>query len=258
MSPDEVERTKKVIRNMAQKLEDNEKADKNTNKNEEQNEETKENVDPDIIVDISGKNNLEKNKEEKQQQVNLQQEEARKNKIKKKSPLIPSKKGNENGEARPEEQTPIKDIELEEVVSPFSRHLRFTEPIKKSLENKKKEKLPSAISSQAWRKHIEKQEQEKLNKQEALQKRRGERLEKQSTNIAKKNTSKPVKKNAAKKVKLMCSLCEDELVSDTEDDSLKNVGCDTCPKWYHLACAELSYLPVEEAATKNFICIFCK
>uniref|UniRef100_A0A1Y1JS08 PHD-type domain-containing protein n=1 Tax=Photinus pyralis TaxID=7054 RepID=A0A1Y1JS08_PHOPY len=157
----------------------------------------------------------------------------------------------------PEENSPIKTVEVEEVLTPFSRHLRFPEPIKKGSENKKKEKLPSAISSNAWRKHIEKQEKGRLNKQEAQQKKKDERLEKQNKKNAKKDI-KQSKKNAAKKLKLMCSLCEDELVSDTEDDSLKNLGCDACPKWFHLACTELSNLSYNEASTRDFLCSSCK
>ncbi|XP_031329226.1 U2 snRNP-associated SURP motif-containing protein-like [Photinus pyralis] len=38
----------------------------------------------------------------------------------------------------PEENSPIKTVEVEEVLTPFSRHLRFPEPIKKGSENKKK------------------------------------------------------------------------------------------------------------------------
>ena len=43
------------------------------------------------------------------------------------------------------------------------------------------------------------------------------------------------KKKGNKKKGLLCGLCEDELISDTEDDLLKNIGCDMCPNWFNLA-----------------------
>lgn len=62
-----------------------------------------------------------------------------------------------------------------------------------------------------------------------------------------KNVKKQVQ-NALKKKKITCSMCEDELVSDAEEEGEKNIGCDFCARWYHLHCTELNALPYSLAA----------
>ena len=38
------------------------------------------------------------------------------------------------------------------------------------------------------------------------------------------------------KEKNICASCEEELISDVEEDEDKNIGCDICPKWFHVKC----------------------
>ncbi|KAL1490123.1 hypothetical protein ABEB36_012864 [Hypothenemus hampei] len=55
-------------------------------------------------------------------------------------------------------------------------------------------------------------------------------------------------------------MCEGEIYSDgdAEDDSLKNIGCDFCLKWYHLRCTEFANLNYKEAMIREFMCYACK
>lgn len=43
-------------------------------------------------------------------------------------------------------------------------------------------------------------------------------------------------KRDMEKEKIQCAGCEEELISDVEEDADKNIGCDICPKWFHLKC----------------------
>ncbi|KAJ3625859.1 hypothetical protein MTP99_016398 [Tenebrio molitor] len=136
----------------------------------------------------------------------------------------------------------------------FERHLSFPEPISKSKKTQpQKEKLPSAISSKAWRNFLSKKEEAKTAKLEGIRKRKQERQiakEKRHTQIRRKkseNTANPKKpigrpKRAKENVeaassssvssrqKIHCASCDEELESDTEADEEKNIGCDICPR----------------------------
>ncbi|KAJ8930164.1 hypothetical protein NQ314_017060 [Rhamnusium bicolor] len=59
------------------------------------------------------------------------------------------------------------------------------------------------------------------------------------------------------KSRIRCSRCEDELISDTEDNDLKNIGCDKCTNWYHLKCTGFKGKLYEEVAFSDFICGLC-
>uniref|UniRef100_A0A2H1VYN5 SFRICE_031947 n=1 Tax=Spodoptera frugiperda TaxID=7108 RepID=A0A2H1VYN5_SPOFR len=43
-------------------------------------------------------------------------------------------------------------------------------------------------------------------------------------------------KRDMEKEKIHCAGCEEELISDVEEDADKNIECDICPKWFHLKC----------------------
>lgn len=58
--------------------------------------------------------------------------------------------------------------------------------------------------------------------------------------------------------KIRCASCEDILESDTEEEDLKNVGCDACPRWYHLKCSHFRNERYEIAAASDFMCDFCR
>ncbi|KAF5271158.1 hypothetical protein FQR65_LT17691 [Abscondita terminalis] len=95
-------------------------------------------------------------------------------------------------------------------------------------------------------------------------KKKEERKTKNSSR--KKKTQKEVVKNCEEKEnsytvakgKEKCENCEDELDSEAEQDGEKNIGCDSCPRWFHLQCTNLSNMMYEEAANMDYQCDFCK
>lgn len=133
--------------------------------------------------------------------------------------------------------------------SAFKKHLLFPKPIEKTANKRKRERFPSAISSQAWRKHYEEKEVAKENKNNITRK--------------KSNKKKPlVAANSditeTKKDKQLCGVCEEELESDTEIEDEKNVGCDMCSRWFHLGCTKFVGLTYNEVAKVDYICDFCE
>lgn len=65
-------------------------------------------------------------------------------------------------------------------------------------------------------------------------------------------------KSSTSKDKILCTFCEEMLFSDAEDDENKNIGCDKCPRWYHLKCTDMSDLTYDDAAQKEYICDMCR
>ncbi|KAJ8965350.1 hypothetical protein NQ314_004204 [Rhamnusium bicolor] len=53
-----------------------------------------------------------------------------------------------------------------------------------------------------------------------------------------------------------CDICQD-LESDTEIENEKNVGCDLCPRWYHLGCTKFTGLSYSQISNLDFTCDFC-
>lgn len=153
---------------------------------------------------------------------------------------------------------------------PFQKHLTFPENLLTNKGKRKtKEKLPSAISSQAWRSYYNQKENEKKEKFETVAKKRQERVnqklqkdpqtrKKKGINKTNYRTDKEKKRKDGENKKLLCTLCDDELISDTEEDEDKNIGCDICPRWYHLKCTDMSHLSYREAALKEYICDMCR
>ena len=62
-----------------------------------------------------------------------------------------------------------------------------------------------------------------------------------------------IQRNKRKK----CGICEDELDSEAEEEGDKNVGCDMCPRWFHLNCTKLSGQGYNEIINQVFYCNFC-
>lgn len=149
-------------------------------------------------------------------------------------------------------------------LDPFQKHLTFPEEfLKKKTEGRSKEKLPSAISSGAWRTHYTRKDDEKNNKSELArarrEKREKERIQKQSELGKKGKRAKVTAKNKENETKrVVCALCEEELISEAEDDEDKNIGCDECPLWFHLKCTDMSDLTYDEAAKRDYVCDMCR
>ncbi|CAK1579754.1 unnamed protein product [Parnassius mnemosyne] len=146
----------------------------------------------------------------------------------------------------------------------IEKHLVKPEPVKKSIY---RIRTPSsaAISSAEWRKFYEDKEKVKIEKLELSKKRQDilkkKRIEKEKLKSAKVQTRKIAKsKNSIKKkerARVDCALCHDILISDTEEDSEKNIGCDFCTTWYHLRCTDFVGLKYEEVQNKPFKCNTC-
>lgn len=64
--------------------------------------------------------------------------------------------------------------------------------------------------------------------------------------------------NIAEREKIKCAFCDEDLISDTDDDLEKNIGCDYCTSWYHFKCTDFLDLTYEVAASKEFKCDLCK
>lgn len=56
---------------------------------------------------------------------------------------------------------------------------------------------------------------------------------------------------------IKCVGCEEDLISDVEEDELKNIGCDKCPRWFHLKCTVHKGRPFAEVAEHEFVCHVC-
>lgn len=148
----------------------------------------------------------------------------------------------------------------------------WTTPLKSSDKRKKKnetEKAPAAISSDSFRNFLRQKEQKKVKEEKEKEKRKAERLkrrehiEKQKQKRKKRGRKvenselSQVEKKSNVKIKEKCANCNLEMESDKEDNDLKNLGCDKCPKWYHLKYTPYASCIYEEIANKNFICSFC-
>ncbi|KAJ8953423.1 hypothetical protein NQ318_023540 [Aromia moschata] len=106
----------------------------------------------------------------------------------------------------------------------FKQHLVF--PAAQDKKKEAKEKLPSAISGEAWREYYAKKENEAKRKLNEKQKRKEERGVKE--------------------------------ISDAEEEAERNIGCDFCPRWFHLkCCTELKDLPYSVAAERDYKCDIC-
>lgn len=134
---------------------------------------------------------------------------------------------------------------------------------------KEKDKMPRAISSQAWRDLQNKKEEEKVKKAElikrkkeerALAKEKKEKVKKIRTNKKKPLTNEnhlPVESRKTPKKTIKCDACDEELISDVEEDEEKNIGCDLCARWFHLRCTDFIGLSYDEVASKDYTCYAC-
>ncbi|XP_064292277.1 uncharacterized protein LOC135309805 [Plodia interpunctella] len=168
---------------------------------------------------------------------------------------------NDNNENSNETPMPIIDklLSFDEV---FEHHLHFPEPKASPKTVIRQVKLPSAISSQAWRNYYKKKDEEKENIQleKKLKQQLKEEEKKKKADEKEKKKKKKVlsKKNINKKDTLLCSECAEELISDVEDDLEKNIGCDVCIRWFHLKCTEMREKSYFEAALTTYKCSFCQ
>lgn len=199
---------------------------------------------------------------------------------------------NNNEDTKEKDNEVLKDITVEIIIdndnsanlnklppqrSAFDKHLSYPEPIKHT--KKVKEMLPSAISSEAWRKYYKNKDEEKKKKTEMIRNRKIERETKRNEMAYKKTKAgkrpiqrdkKTLKKEAnsesvttsnslvvTSSKSIRCTSCSEILESDAEEDEEKNIGCDYCTRWYHLKCTEFIGMAYEEAAEKDYRCDLC-
>lgn len=167
--------------------------------------------------------------------------------------------------------------------SPFKKHLAYPDPMKHTRKQSNKENLLSAISSAAWRMYYEGKDETRRRKMEDIKKRKEDRLLAKEKNLTE-NTNKksairtkrlktilPIRQRtedvekeennpahlSEQKGKIHCADCTELLESDIEEDDEKNIGCDHCPRWYHMKCTEFIGNPYEEAAELDYSCDYC-
>ncbi|KAJ8933651.1 hypothetical protein NQ318_019296 [Aromia moschata] len=145
----------------------------------------------------------------------------------------------------------------------FQDHLFWLEPIQRKRVTTSREKFPAAISSASYRKYLEEKENRKKAVEKEKQKRKLDRIQKASEKKVKQSrkekTDGKTYESASRMghTRVKCSNCEEELISDVEEDELKNVGCDQCERWYHLMCTEFSGAKYEHVQEREFVCLFC-
>lgn len=176
---------------------------------------------------------------------------------------------------------PFVDIEKDEptptstsLTDAFKKHLKYPKSIPKTKRSRAGPST-SAISSSVWRTYYMEKDRLQNEKEEAKKRKRDELERKKSEKVnnpiikKKKGTTKekseileecpktePLTNIAIKKEK--CAVCEDELDSDAEAEGEKNVGCDCCPRWFHLDCTKLAGRPYKEVTRVDYNCDFCE
>lgn len=149
------------------------------------------------------------------------------------------------------------------------KHLNVPSPINKSSKINPSINRIGAISSKEWRDFEHKKAEEKNMKKNAILNRKLERIRireeklKQAAekklklkNIKKRRLNRDMEKPGMSK-RIKCTTCDEELVSDVEVNDLKNVGCDTCPSWYHMKCSKFAGKLYEEIKDESFVCEQC-
>ncbi|KAJ8939522.1 hypothetical protein NQ314_011089 [Rhamnusium bicolor] len=154
-------------------------------------------------------------------------------------------------------------------VSPaLKKHLKIPSPIKKSVTRKSINRI-GAISSTEWREFEKQKEEEKERKKSAIATRKLQKQvvkEKREADARKRKQEKIVQSTMKKRkvtnknsstcteIKIKCAECEEEIISDTEFNDLKNIGCDDCLAWYHLKCSTFMGKLYEEVMNLPFKC----
>ncbi|GBP21796.1 hypothetical protein EVAR_10975_1 [Eumeta japonica] len=164
-------------------------------------------------------------------------------------------------------------------VSPcFRKHLYSPRSLSFTKKGKNKENIPNAISSTIYRRYLQEKIDEK-NRKNVQKEERKQRLEamreeknKKKEDLAKKRAETALKRIQKKKKqktkqdkvnynstqpRIKCVGCDEDLISDVEEDDLKNIGCDKCPRWFHLKCTVYRGRPYSEVSEENFICHVC-
>ncbi|KAJ8941790.1 hypothetical protein NQ314_010278 [Rhamnusium bicolor] len=132
---------------------------------------------------------------------------------------------------------------------------------------KPKDKLPAAISSEEFRKQLQEKIDKKKQLEEEKKKRKEERIKRNTERKEQILKRKRIRENSLtpqlkrpstlKKKKEACADCNLDLDSDTENNDERNIGCDKCPKWYHLKCTIFQGCAYSDIQNSEFICKYC-
>lgn len=149
----------------------------------------------------------------------------------------------------------------------FKKHLRFPRLLPTMKKKHTSGPSTSAISAKAWRSYYIEKDEEKNEKEKARKRKREEAQRNKAEKLAKKKNKKQKTKGKCDNgnqpeveipaEKEICSVCQDELFSDAEEDGEKNIGCDACPQWYHLNCTKLAGQAYDDIKDQQFYCDNC-
>lgn len=92
-----------------------------------------------------------------------------------------------------------------------------------------------------------------MRKKEAKE---AEKLDKQEKRKQKYTSNTKATENK-EKVKEKCSVCMQDLDSAAEEDPEQNIGCDNCPKWFHLRCSKFEGLDFNDVKDIEYLCDTC-
>lgn len=274
---DEIEEIKNATENNENETEEKEKNTENIYEIEEIKDATMDNK-----GEIGGKDETKKNRDGTKERENEEKNKDIQTANKEENKIVCAK-------TREIEKDTSNSAEL--TSKSFEDHLFWPGPLE-SQKRYKREKLPSAVSSLAYRRYLEEKELQKKNEQEKRERRKQERqrkanekrtvLQEKNKTVRKRKLKKDMDKQKNKKLKIKavddeevakydikdvageektekikCSACDDELVSDVEDDDFKNLGCDNCERWFHLMCTEFVGLSYSEVQQRDFVCFYC-
>ncbi|XP_030854234.1 uncharacterized protein LOC115929451 [Strongylocentrotus purpuratus] len=148
-------------------------------------------------------------------------------------------------------------------VSPaFDKYLKFPEAVRSAPKRKTGDELPNAISGLDWIRYQTKRRSDKEAEEERKKKKREEREAKKAEKEKEKLEKKKKGGKRSRKVQLreeevdemVCSECQDDF---DDEDSNNCVGCNYCPRWFHVECTELIGLNIEEVEATDFKCGVC-
>ncbi|CAG9820685.1 unnamed protein product [Phaedon cochleariae] len=154
--------------------------------------------------------------------------------------------------------TVLQDITLKSLntsfLSPsFSSHLYFPDPMNKKNKRIKKDRLPAAIFSSEFKNMLQKKKTRrkrlkmKRKSVQILQRKRNRENKIETDETCVSESVMDIKdsfpesvidsEDKESRIKEKCATCSLDIDSDTEDNDLKNIGCDRCPNWFHLKCS---------------------
>lgn len=141
--------------------------------------------------------------------------------------------------------------------SSFEKHLFYPKPLRKCEKRKitNIDKLPMSISSLAYKTYFKNKEQAKEEKAALVENRKLQRLQQKESK--EKNRKKSSARKSKKKTVPLCPTCDEDVLTDVEDEGLKNIGCDMCENWFHLKCTNIQAATIKEAENEYFICHLC-